>query len=113
MSIRPATETRPHRVGRMGVRYLDPAQQIAQLTDRQREAIEAYIAEGDQRLAAERMGIGTQTLKNHLSAVMDKLGVHSSLQAAVRYDRWKREHTWPDVERRTGYDRRGDERRQG
>ena len=56
---------------------------IAQLTPRERELLQ-LLAEGlDDAAMAERLGISPKTVGNHMVHVLDKLGVHSRLQALV------------------------------
>jgi RNA polymerase sigma factor (sigma-70 family) len=53
------------------------------LTSREREILEA-LAEGlDNEAIAERLGISERTVRNHVVALLDKLGVESRLQAVV------------------------------
>lgn len=53
------------------------------LTFREREILQA-LAEGLDNLAiAERLGISERTVRNHVVALLDKLGVESRLQAVV------------------------------
>jgi DNA-binding NarL/FixJ family response regulator len=56
---------------------------IAQLTPRERELLQ-LLAEGlnDAAMAA-RLGISPKTVRNHMVNLLDKLGVHSRLQALV------------------------------
>jgi DNA-binding CsgD family transcriptional regulator len=51
------------------------------LTPRQREALAAYARTGNQREAAERLGIGYQTVKNHLAAAYAALDVGGAIDA--------------------------------
>jgi PAS domain S-box-containing protein len=64
-------------------------QAIAQLTDREKEVLQA-LAEGlDGKEIAERLSISDKTERNHIANILAKLGVHSRLQAlvfALRYD---------------------------
>ncbi len=56
---------------------------ITQLTPRERELLQ-LLAEGlDDAAMAERLGISPKTVRNHMVHVLDKLGVHSRLQALV------------------------------
>lgn len=53
------------------------------LTSREREILKA-LAEGlDNEAIAERLGISERTVRNHVVALLDKLGVESRLQAVV------------------------------
>ena len=57
---------------------------VAQLTPRERELLQ-LLAEGlDDAAIAERLGISPKTVGNHMVHVLDKLEVHSRLQALVR-----------------------------
>lgn len=51
------------------------------LTPQQRATLLAYGRLGDQRLVAAELGIGVQTVKNHLSQAYSRLGVGSAPQA--------------------------------
>ena len=56
---------------------------IAQLTPRERQLLQ-LLAEGlDDAAMAERLNISPKTVRNHMVHVLDKLGVHSRLQALV------------------------------
>ncbi len=56
---------------------------ITQLTPRERELLR-LLAEGlDDVTMAERLGLSPKTVQNHMVHVLDKLGVHSRLQALV------------------------------
>jgi two-component system nitrate/nitrite response regulator NarL len=56
---------------------------ITQLTPRERQLLQ-LLAEGlDDAAIAERLGIRPKTVRNHMVHVLDKLGVHSRLQALV------------------------------
>ena len=58
-------------------------QVIEKLTPREREVLQA-LAEGlDSERIAERLHISLRTLRNHISSILAKLGVHSQLQALV------------------------------
>ncbi len=52
-----------------------------QLTRREREVLAAVAYCGDQRRAAIRLGIADQTIKNHLTTVYRRLGVHGIIDA--------------------------------
>jgi DNA-binding NarL/FixJ family response regulator len=56
---------------------------FAQLAAREREIV-GLLAEGlgDRQIAA-RLGVGEKTVRNHMTALMDKLGVDSRLQVLV------------------------------
>ena len=56
---------------------------IAQLTPRERALLQ-LLAEGlNDAAMAERLGISPKTVRNHMVHLLDKLGVHSRLQALV------------------------------
>lgn len=56
---------------------------ITQLTPRERQLLQ-LLAEGlNDAAMAERLGISPKTVRNHMVNVLDKLGVHSRLQALV------------------------------
>jgi DNA-binding NarL/FixJ family response regulator len=56
---------------------------ITQLTPRERELLQ-LLAEGlNDAAMAERLGISPKTVRNHMVNLLDKLGVHSRLQALV------------------------------
>jgi pimeloyl-ACP methyl ester carboxylesterase/DNA-binding CsgD family transcriptional regulator len=55
-----------------------------ELSAREHDVLE-LVAQGlDNRTIAERLGIAEKTVRNHVSIVLDKLGVHSRPQAIVR-----------------------------
>lgn len=84
---------------------------VKALTKRERQVLDEYIVYGNQSEVAHALGITLQTVKNHTTAILAKLDVDSSLQAAVLYDR-ERGRSWPEIERRAGQRRKG-ERRHG
>jgi DNA-binding NarL/FixJ family response regulator len=56
---------------------------VTQLTPRERELLQ-LLAEGlDDAAMAERLNISPKTVRNHMVHLLDKLGVHSRLQALV------------------------------
>ena len=58
-------------------------QAIAQLTSREKEVLQA-LAEGlDSREIAERLHINVKTETNHMTSILNKLELHSRLQALV------------------------------
>lgn len=77
---------------------------IGALTEREREVLSRYPEAGVGRAIAAAMGINEQTLKNHVTSILRKLGANSMGQAALMFDRHARGHapTWPDVDRRHG-----------
>ena len=58
-------------------------QAIAQLTDREKEVLQALTEGLDGREIAERLRISHKTERNHMASILAKLGVHSRLQALV------------------------------
>lgn len=81
------------------------------LTPMQVEALEAVIAHPSQLAASRALNISYQTLKTHLNEARRRLGTESTLQSVVVWDRHRRTHSWPDVERRIGERRSGADRR--
>jgi PAS domain S-box-containing protein len=63
-------------------------QAIAGLTHREREVLKALAAGLDGQTIADRLGISIRTERNHVARILNKLGVHTQLQAvlfALRY----------------------------
>ena len=63
-------------------------QAIASLTHREREVLKALAAGLDGQTIADRLGISIRTERNHVARILNKLGVHTQLQAvlfALRY----------------------------
>jgi len=63
-------------------------QAIASLTHREREVLKAVAAGLDGQTIADRLGISIRTERNHVARILNKLGVHTQLQAvlfALRY----------------------------
>ena len=58
-------------------------QAIAQLTDREKEVLQALTEGLDGKEIAERLCISHKTERNHVASILAKLGVHSRLQALV------------------------------
>jgi DNA-binding NarL/FixJ family response regulator len=61
---------------------------IASLTAREREVLQALGAGLDSRAIADQLYISIRTQRNHVARILNKLGVHSQLQAvllALRY----------------------------
>lgn len=56
---------------------------IEQLTPREREVLRALADGLSDKEIAERLHIGTGTVRNHFMNIFNKLGVHSRLQALV------------------------------
>jgi DNA-binding NarL/FixJ family response regulator len=85
--------------GRQREQEADDRAAIEQLTPRELELLQA-LAEGlDGGAIAERLHISRRTERNHFTNILNKLGVHSRLQAlvlALRYD-VVRITPWPPV----------------
>jgi len=61
----------------------EASQAIAQLTARENEVLQV-LAEGlDSKEIADRLHISSKTESNHMSSILNKLGLHSRLQALV------------------------------
>lgn len=60
------------------------------LSERECAVLRAYIRHGRLRLIGNELGISEQTVKNHSSLILSKLGVATLGQAAVLFDRWMR-----------------------
>ena len=54
-----------------------------QLTAREQEVLEALAQGLSDREIGERLSIGTETVRTHMAKILDKLEVHSRLQAVV------------------------------
>jgi DNA-binding NarL/FixJ family response regulator len=66
----------------------DDRQAIDSLTPREREVLDALGAGLDAQAIAEQLNISIRTERNHVASILNKLGVHSQLQAvlfALRY----------------------------
>jgi len=69
-------------------REREDRQAIASLTHREREVLKALGAGLDGQTIADRLGISIRTERNHVARILNKLGVHTQLQAvlfALRY----------------------------
>ena len=55
-----------------------------QLTEREHEVLELMIDGRDNAAIAKRLFISQSTVKHHVAAILDKLGVDNRVQAAVR-----------------------------
>jgi len=55
-----------------------------ELTDREKEIVQAVLVGARNREIAGSLGVSEQTVKNHLCRIYQKLGVGSRLQLAVR-----------------------------
>ena len=72
-------------------------ERLAGLTDREREVL-SFIADGlTNRQIGERLGLAEKTVKNYVSALLAKLGMHRRTQAAVYGAEIRR--AWPDPTR--------------
>jgi DNA-binding NarL/FixJ family response regulator len=58
-------------------------QGTAVLTPRQREIIELLVLGMQNKQIARRLGIGVETVKTHISRILDRLGVSSRTEAVV------------------------------
>ena len=58
-------------------------QTIAQLTSREIEVLQALADGLDSNQVAERLSISVKTETNHMTSILNKLGMHSRLQALV------------------------------
>jgi DNA-binding NarL/FixJ family response regulator len=56
---------------------------IASLTHREREVLKALAAGLDGQTIAESLGISIRTERNHVARILNKLGVHTQLQAVL------------------------------
>jgi two-component system response regulator DevR len=62
----------------------DPATDLARLTP-QEQRVASLLTEGlTNRQIGERLGLAEKTVKNHVSAVLTKLGAHNRTEAALR-----------------------------
>ena len=52
------------------------------LTPREREVLQLIVGGGTNAQIAEELVLSTDTVRNHVSSILSKLGVHSKLQAA-------------------------------
>ena len=58
-------------------------QLLGQLTEREREVLGLIVAGLDNKSIAKRLAIGTGTVRAHVQHLLEKLGVHSKLEAAA------------------------------
>jgi len=58
-------------------------QLLGQLTEREREVLGLIVAGLDNKSIAKRLAIGTGTARAHVQHLLEKLGVHSKLEAAA------------------------------
>jgi DNA-binding NarL/FixJ family response regulator len=61
-----------------------PVPGAAALTPREHEVLELLVLGSDNAEIARRLQISQHTVKNHVSSILDKLGVENRIQAAVR-----------------------------
>jgi DNA-binding NarL/FixJ family response regulator len=64
-------------------READERRAIEQLTDREREVLQALADGLNSQAIADRLHISVRTERNHIANILGKLGVHSQLQALV------------------------------
>ncbi len=60
---------------------------VAELTNRERQVLERMASGRDNRAIADELGIKEQTVRNYITSVYEKLGLHSRADAIV----WARE----------------------
>ncbi len=60
---------------------------MAELSERERQVLEQLATGAANRAIADELGLATQTVRNYISSIYDKLGVHSRAEAIV----WARE----------------------
>src|SRR5919199_917841 len=60
-----------------------PARVARQLTQREREVLQALGDGLSDKEIAQRLSLSSQTVRNHMMSILGKLGVHSRLQALV------------------------------
>lgn len=56
---------------------------VARLTSREKEVLQALAEGWNRQEIAERLHISVGTVRNHISSILSKLGVHSQAQALV------------------------------
>jgi PAS domain S-box-containing protein len=61
---------------------------LARLTRREREVLQLLADGADTKEIAERLTLSSTTVRNHVQNILDKLGVHSRLEAAVLFVRY-------------------------
>ena len=65
----------------------EKAAALARLTRREREVLQLLAEGADTKEIADRLTLSSTTVRNHVQNVLEKLGVHSRLEAAVLYVR--------------------------
>ncbi len=63
--------------------FVRPRTQDFGLTDRQREIVGLLATGASNKVIAQALGISPATVKNHLDAIFDKMGVSNRVQAVV------------------------------
>lgn len=61
---------------------------LARLTRREREVLQLLADGADTKEIADRLTLSSTTVRNHVQNILDKLGVHSRLEAAVLFVRY-------------------------
>lgn len=69
------------------------------LSPREREILRLMPTAGSNQRLANELGISPQTVKNHLASIHRKLGVATTGQAVVLFDRWEHGRTPATVRR--------------
>ena len=82
------------------------------LTPAELRVLDSLCRHGVAKLVAYELKVRLQTVKNHNFSIMYKLDANNITHAIAKYVQWKND-TRPPGERRTGVDRRMDERRSG
>jgi DNA-binding NarL/FixJ family response regulator len=59
-------------------------QLLGQLTNRERDVLQLIVSGLDNKSIARRLAIGTGTVRAHVQHILEKLGVHSKLEAAAQ-----------------------------
>ncbi len=71
------------RMARSGAAALDRPAPLAALSERELDALRGLVRGGSNKAIAEQLGIAENTVKNHVRAVLEKLGVASRTEAAL------------------------------
>jgi DNA-binding CsgD family transcriptional regulator len=77
---RPVSLQAPEYVSSPALRTFFATQAAQNLSEREREVLNAVIMTGQAGLAAERLSISVHTLRNHTGSIYRKLGVNSQLE---------------------------------